>query len=99
MRGLARVAHLGDPVAHEHVELGEARARFAVRERALVDLEQRTLELAVLGLELARAEEFRVVAPVSIRADPDLEERRLVRLHGPVAGRRERPDPGTRPDE
>ena len=74
------------PVADQAVELGEARARAAVVDRAAVDLEQRRLELAVVGAQLARAEELRVVAPVAVGADPDLEQRRLV-LARP-AGRR-----------
>jgi len=43
-----------------------------VRERALVDGEQRFLELDVLGPQLARAEVLGVVAPVAVGADPDL---------------------------
>ena len=40
-----------------------------------------------------------MVAPVAVGADPDLEQRRLVLLDRQVAGRRERLDPGPRPDE
>ena len=87
------------PVAHEPVELGEARARAAVGDRALVDLQQAVLELAVVRAQLAGAEELRVVGPVAVGADPDLEQRRLVGCDRPVARRGERLDPGPRPDE
>ena len=40
-----------------------------------------------------------MVAPVAVGADPDLEQRRLVRLHRPVARGRERADAGAGPDE
>ena len=40
-----------------------------------------------------------MVAPVAVGADPDLEQRRLVLLHRPVAGRGEGLDAGARPDE
>src|SRR4029077_17629213 len=83
----------------EHVELGEARSGAAMLDRAVVHLDEPALELLVLRRELARAEELRVVAPVAGRADPDLEQRRLVLLHRPVAGGGERPDPRPRPDE
>ena len=100
VRRLAGVARAGEPVADQPVELGEARARAGSASIApLVHLEQRGLELAVLGAQLARAEQLRVVAPVAVGADPDLEQRRLVRRHGPVAGGGERPDPAARPDE
>ena len=77
MRRLARVAELREPVAHEHVELGHARAGLAVIDRARVDVQQPCLELAVVGAQLADAEELRVVGPVAVGADPDLEQRRL----------------------
>ncbi len=99
VRRLPLVAGLGKPGADEPVELGKRRAGPAVIERAAVDLEQLLLELDVLGAQLARAEVLRVVGPVAVRADPDLEERRLVLLDGEVAGRRERLDPRARPDE
>ena len=49
--------------------------------------------------ELAGAEVLRVVAPVAVGADPDLEERRLTLQHRARRRRRERLDPGARPDE
>src|SRR4029453_17567115 len=74
---LARVAGLGDAVADQAVELGKARAGAAVLERALVDREQLPLALGVVVAPLAGAEVLRVIAPVAVGADPDLEERRL----------------------
>src|SRR5690349_12281608 len=63
------------------------------------DAEEDLEELRVARRQLARAEVLRVVAPVAVRADPDLEERRLVLLDRAVAGRGERADAGARPDE
>ncbi len=87
VRRLAGIADRRDPLADQPVELGEARARPAVGDRLLVDAEQPGLELAVLGPQLARAEQLRVVGPVAVGADPDLEQRRLVGRTGrsPVA--------------
>ena len=81
------------------VELGQGSPGATVPERARVDVEQLPLELRVVGPQLAGAEVLRVVAPVAVGADPDLEERRLVLLDRQVAGGGERLDPGTRPDE
>jgi hypothetical protein len=68
-------------------------------ERAAVNSQQLLEQLVVAGLELARADVLRVVAPVAVGADPDLEQGRLVLLNRPVARGRERADSGTRPDE
>ena len=88
------------PVAHEPVELGEARARPAVVDRALVDVEQARLELAVVGAQLAEAEQLRVVGTSSRRRRPRSRTASArPRLHRQVAGRGERLDPGPRPDE
>ena len=64
-----------------------------------VDGEELVEELVVAGVELARADVLRVVGPVAVGADPDLEERRLVLLDREVAGGGEGADPGARPDE
>ena len=71
---------------------GEVGAVAAVRDRAVVDLEQLLLELHVARIELAGAEVLRVVAPVAVGADPDLEQRRLVLGDRAVARRGERLD-------
>src|SRR5262245_38179570 len=59
------------------VELGQARTRPAERDGVLVHAEEPLLELAVLVAELAHDEVLRVVAPVAVGTDPDLEQRRL----------------------
>ena len=81
------------------VELGQARARGCRTRPLLVDAEQPLLELPVAVRELAGDEVLRVVAPVAVGADPDLEQGRLSLHHRPVRGGRERPDPLARPDE
>src|SRR3954452_21213868 len=81
------------------VELGEAGAGAAVVDRAFVHAEQRVEQLVVARLERPRADVLRVVAPVAVRADPDLEQRRFVLLHRTVPCGREGPDTGARPDE
>ena len=48
--------------------------------------------------QLAADEVLRVVGPVAVGADPDLEQRRLALDDRPVGGRRERLDPRARPD-
>src|SRR5206468_9065276 len=50
-------------------------------------------------LEAAGAEVLRVVGPVAVGADPDLEQRRFVLEHRAAAGRRERADPRPGPDQ
>ncbi len=67
--------------------------------RASVDVEQHVQQLLVGRVELSGAHVLRVVAPVTVRTDPDLEQCRLVLLHQPVARCRERADPRPRPDE
>jgi hypothetical protein len=99
MGRLARVARLGQSVADQAVEVGEARAGAAVVDRPVVDIDEEPLELGVPRGELARAEVLGVVAPVAVGADPDLEQGRLVLLYRQVAGGRERLDPRARPDE
>ena len=68
-------------------------------DRVLVDSEKSVEQLLVTGIELARADVLRVVAPVAVGAHPDLEQRWLVVLHGAVACRGEGPDPRPGPDE
>ena len=99
VRGLAGEAHGVDARADAAVELGEARSGAGERDRVLVDGQELLLELAVLLRELARDEVLRVVAPVAVGADPDLEERRLALDDGPARRRREGLDPGPGPDE
>ena len=57
----------------------------AALERVGVHGQQLLLELGVFGLELAEHEVLRVVGPVAVRADPDLEEHRLALDDGQVA--------------
>src|SRR5262249_56135673 len=92
-------AGLVDAAADQPVELREARAGPAVVERALVHGEQGVEQLVVTRVERPRTDVLRVVAPVAVRADPDLEQRRLVLLYGPMARSGERPDPRPRPHE
>ena len=80
MRRLTGVAGLGDAGANEPVELGQVGPVAAVSHRAVVHAEQLLLELDVARVELARAQVLRVVAPVAVGADPDLEQGRLVLL-------------------
>src|SRR5439155_6074264 len=99
MRRLLRKPRRRDAGSDQAVELGEARSGTAVVECVPVDAEERVEQLVVAWLERARADVLRMVAPVAIRADPDLEECRLVLLHRPVIVRREGPDSWARPDE
>src|SRR5687767_1414735 len=62
-------------------------------------MHQLLLELVIAEVELARDEVLRVVAPVAVGADPDLEERRLVLGDRTAAGGGERADPLAGPDE
>ncbi len=77
----------------------EARAGPRERDRVLVHVEQRPLELAVARVQLSRDEVLRVVAPVAVRADPDLEQRRLALDDRPRRRGREGPDARARPHE
>ena len=77
MRRLSRVA---DPAMRSRTD----RSRSAIdaaggieRTRLGVHSQQLLLELGVFGLELAEHEVLRVVGPVPVGADPDLEEDRL----------------------
>src|SRR5438876_10057328 len=99
MRRLPRVAGLRKSVADQDVELGETGAGPAMTERAAVNVEQDVEQLAVDRVELPGAHVLRVVAPVTVRADPDFEQCRLVLLHEPVARCREGADPRPRPHE
>ena len=100
MRRLAGVAGGCMTVADQDVELGQARARAAVvdahrrRRRAARRAARRSGARASPGTDV-----LRVVAPVAVGADPDLEQRRLVLEHRSVAGRGEGADPRARPDE
>src|SRR5262245_32442222 len=99
MGRLAGIADLGQALSDQSVELVEACAWPAVVDRAPVHAQKARTKLLVGGCEVAGAEVLRVVAPVAVGADPDLEQRRLVLLHRPVAGRREGPDAFARPHE
>src|SRR5919201_766312 len=99
MRGLIGIPGGGDAVSDHAVELGEARARPAMSERALVHIEQRVEQLVVPRFELPGADVLRVVAPVAVSAHPDLEERRFRLLDGTMACCGERADARPRPDE
>src|SRR5437588_8112475 len=66
---------------------------------ALVDADEHLFELRVLVAQLTGAHVLRVIAPVAIGADPDLEQRGFVLLHGSVARCSERADAGARPDK
>ena len=68
-------------------------------ERAVVDVHERGLQLGVLRLQLADDEVLRVVGPVAVGADPDLEQDGLALDHGQVSGGGEGLDPAARPDE
>ena len=99
MRRLAREAELRDPGADAAVELGQARAGHAERDSRVVDAKQTGLELAIAVGEVAGHEVLRVIAPVAVGADPDLEQRRLALDDRTVGRGRERADPAARPDE
>ena len=98
---LAGVAQASDSRARiSPVELGQAVAGRKGRSRSrVVHSHQLLLELGVARRQLARHEVLRVVAPVAVGADPDLEERRLVLGDRTAAGRGEGPDPRAGPDE
>src|SRR5207244_1669231 len=97
--GLPGIARLCETVPHEAVELGQACAGTAVGDGAVVHVAQPFEQLLVAWVEVAGADVLRVVAPVAVGADPDLEQRRLVLLHGPAARRRERADSRPGPHE
>ena len=99
VRRLAREADRVDPGADAPVELRQARARARTSAPPRRRRRAALLELAVAVASDRPDEVLRVVAPVAVGADPDLEQRRLALDDGPVGGRRERPDPGARPDE
>ena len=99
VRRLAREAHRVDPGADPAIELSEARARAREVDRVVVDRDEPGFELAVLRRQLTDDEVLRVIAPVAVDADPDLEERRLAFDDGPCGRRREGLDPRARPDE
>jgi hypothetical protein len=99
MRRLAREAHRLDALAHAPVELGHRGAGADRVERAVVDVQQRRLELGVLRLQLADDEVLRVVGPVAVGADPDLEQDGLALDGGQVSRRGEGLDAAAGPDE
>ena len=98
--GWPGVAELGEALADAPVQLGHRLGRASTRSSAsVVHLEQPSLELGVLRLQLAEHEVLRVVGPVAVGADPDLEEHGLALDDRQVGRRRERLDPLARPDE
>src|SRR5262249_26691865 len=99
MRRLSREPDRCDPFADAAIELREARAGTEEVDRIPVDAHEALLELAVPRRELADDEVLRVVAPVAVRADPDLEECWLAFDHGARGRRCERPDSRPRPQE
>src|SRR5262245_64097509 len=99
MRRLVREAELLNALPDEPIQLRHARARLAVADRAAVDGQQALLELLVVLTQLADAEQLRVVGPVPVGADPDLEQHGLAFDDRQVARRRERLDAAARPDQ
>src|SRR4051794_10583416 len=99
VRGLAGVAQLGDALPHEPVELGERRAGRAMCDRPLVYVAQSDFELPVVLAQVAHAQELRVVGPVAVGADPDLEQHGLAFDDRQAARCGEGLDPFARPDE
>ena len=71
----------------------------AERDRVVVDGGELVEQLRVARREGSGAEVLRVVGPVAVGADPDLEQRRLVLDDRVGGGRRERLDARARPDE
>src|SRR6476661_4305862 len=76
---LAGVARFGETCADALVEFGQARAGGAERDRVVVYAGEHLEQLLVLRRQHARAEVLRVVGPVAVGTDPDLEQRRLIR--------------------
>ena len=76
-----------------------SRPGAAERDRVVVDGGELVEQLLVARRERAGAEVLRVVGPVAVGADPDLEQRRLVLDDRVGGGRRERLDARARPDE
>src|SRR5207248_9880469 len=99
MARLTGVAGLFDPGADEPVEVGELGAGTEIIDCARVYREQLVEQFVVARLELPWADVLRVVAPVAVGADPDLEQGRLVRLHRAVARGREGADARSGPNE
>ena len=99
MARLARIPGLLDSGSDEPVELGKLRTRTEVLDGLVVDREQLVEQLVVTWLELSGADVLRVVAPVAVGADPDLEQGRLVLLDRAIARGREGADARARPDE
>src|SRR3954452_21601122 len=98
MRGLVE-PRVDDAGPDQAVELCEAGTWPAVVDCAVVHAQECVEQLVVARLERPWADVFRVVAPVAVRADPDLEQRRFVLLHRTVPCGRERPDAGAGPHE
>src|SRR5438270_8652687 len=99
MRGLSGIACFGQEFARRAVQFSQARPMGTHAHCLFVDMSECFLEPPVLKREVSRAKVLRVVAPVPVRADPDLEERGLVFLDGPITGRGERPNRLSRPNE
>ena len=99
MRRLPRIAGDVQLLTDLPVERRHRRRGADVVERALVDVHEHRFELGVIRLQLAEDEVLRVVGPVAVGADPDLEQDGLALHHGQVAGGRERLDPAPGPDE
>src|SRR5262249_41074162 len=72
------------------VELGEARARPAETDGIVIDRHELLLEVGVLRFQFAADDVLRVIGPVAVGADPDLEQRRLTLDDRAVRRRRER---------
>ena len=86
MRWLARISAFGDARPNQAVEFRQARA--ICERRGLVENAQQQVEqLVVLGRQLAGAKILGQIIPVAVDANPYLEQRRLMLLHGPIAGR------------
>src|SRR4051794_37918539 len=99
MTRLPRIADFGEARSHRSVQLGQVRAGSQAGSDGCVYRHQLLLELRIGRGQLARADVLRVVGPVAVGADPDLEQRRLVLLDGTVRGGRERADARPRPDQ
>src|ERR1041385_1113771 len=99
MTRLSRITRFGKAGAAPPVQLRQGGARPAPVGDGRVHRHQLLFEAPVLVAHFARAEVLRVITPVAVRADPDLEQRRLVLLDGAVGGCRERPNARPRPDE
>ena len=94
MARLSRIAHLRPVARASPCPARPGCHRPKGTSRCTCTPHQVVLELGVSRVELADDQVLRVVAPVAVGADPDLEERRLVLLRRPAPGRGERADAG-----